>query len=105
MVHLNNVISSNKATDAPIDSNILNYYFTSVFKQAPKLLPNQTSTLPDNTYVPSSLFLLLPLTKLLIHLLMSTSHAIGSDGMLVKANAVHISQQTYTYRQPIYCFV
>ena len=54
---LNNLISSDKAVNSPVDSNILNDYFTSVFKQAPQLLPNQTSTLPNSTYVPSSLFL------------------------------------------------
>ena len=96
--HLNNLISSNKAANVPIDSNILNDYFVSVFKQAPKLLPNQILTLPNNTYIPSSLFLSPVTFNEIINTFVSisNSHAIGSDGivpMLVKANAVHISQQ------------
>ena len=62
------------------------------------MLPNQTSTLPNNTYVPTSLFLSPVTFNEIISTFasISNSHAIGSDGivpMLVKANAVHISQQ------------
>ena len=95
--YLNNLISSIKAANVPIDSNILNDYFTSVFKQATKLLPNQTRNLPNYTYVPSSLFLFPVTFNEIINKFASISnfHAIGSDRIvpvLVKANVVHISQ-------------
>ena len=95
--HLNNLISSNKAANVPIGSNTLNNYFTSVFKQELKFLPNQTSNLPNKTYVSSNLFLS-PVTFNEIFntfASISNSHAIEFVGivpMLVKAIAVHISQ-------------
>ena len=69
-----------------------------MFKQAPKFLPNQTSILPNNTNLPSSIFLFpVSFNEIIITFAsISNSHAIGSDGivpMLVKANVVHISQQ------------
>ena len=82
------------AANVPVDSNILNDYFTSVFKQAPTFLLKQTSTPPNNTYVPCSLFLS-PITfNEIINTFVSISnyHAIGSDEIVpkqVKANAVN----------------
>ena len=95
--NLNNIISSNKATNVPIGSNTLNNYFTSVFKQELKILPNQTSNLPNKTYVACSLFLS-PVTFNEIFntfACISNSHVIEFDGivpMLVKAVAAHFSQ-------------
>ena len=46
--HLNNVISLNKIVNIPIESKVLNNFFTSVFSQASKLNSNLTDTVPNS---------------------------------------------------------
>lgn len=80
--HLNSVIKPKENSSIPIDPNVLNDYFTSVFKQAP--IPKETlSTIPNELHVADSFFLTPVTYNEIINTMnsLSNSHAIGSDGI------------------------
>jgi hypothetical protein len=94
--HLKSLIKSNSKTDIPIDADTLNDYFSSVFKQAPRYQPSQHPTIPQDTFVTQSIFLLPVSDNEVISTLssISNSNATGSDGILpeiIKLNATHIA--------------
>jgi hypothetical protein len=55
-MHLNNLIGSSKSKSIPIESNKLNEFFTSVFRQAPPYDPANTAPLPKRTFNKHSMF-------------------------------------------------
>ena len=61
--HLTKMISNTNSTNIPIAADILNNFFTSVYKQAPKFQADQHHTIPDSNFAnrPNSLFFL-PIT-------------------------------------------
>ncbi len=96
-MHLNSIIKPKENSSIPINPNVLNDYFTSVFKQAP--IPKETlSTIPNESHVADSFFLT-PVTYNEIIATMnslSNSCAIGSDGInpiVIKNNISCIASQ------------
>ncbi len=56
--HLKSLINSNTSNNSvPVDPNVLNDFFTSVFKQAPNYNPDQPHTIPNSEFIPRSFFL------------------------------------------------
>jgi hypothetical protein len=94
--HLNDLIGASKSQSIPIESNKMNEFFTSVFRQAPLYDPTNTTPLPNETFNNHSMFLSHITSDDVIHAFasLSNSNAIGSDGFLpeiIKQNAVYLS--------------
>ena len=51
------MITNTNSTNIPIAADILNNFFTSVYKQAPKFQADQHHTTTDSNFVTDSLFL------------------------------------------------
>ena len=92
------MITNTNSTNIPIVADVLDNFFTSVYKQAPKFQADQHHTIPDSNFVNNSLFLL-PITPneiVDVFASISNSRAIGNDGLLseiLKSNATLICQQ------------
>ena len=96
--HLTKMITNTNSTNIPIAADILNNFFTSVYKQAPKFQADQHHTIPDSNFVNNSLFLspITPNEIVDVFASISNSRALGNDGLLteiLKSNATLICQQ------------
>ena len=82
--HLNTLINPSKNNNIPVDANVLNNFFTSVFNQAPHFQVNQPLTLTDDTFISQTMFLTPVNNNEIINVLksLSNSNAIGTDGLL-----------------------
>ena len=96
--HLNTIIKSTEKNSIPLSSNVLNDFFTSVFKQAPVVNDNIVNTISHRSYIADS-FYLNPITCneiATVMLSISNSKAVGSDGfspIIIKQNINAISKQ------------
>ena len=95
--HLSSIIKPKENCSIPINPNLLNDYFVSVFKQAP--LPKENLfTIPNESHIADSFFLS-PMTYYDIIITannLSNSKAIGCDGInpiLIKNNITCIANQ------------
>jgi hypothetical protein len=94
--HLKTLISPIKINDIPLSAEVLNNFFTSVFKQAPNNQLNQCHTIPNNDFVNCSMFLTPVSANEVLYTLhsLSNSQSLGADGLLpdiIKNNALHIN--------------
>ena len=94
--HLKTLINPSHKPDVPINSDTLNDFFTSVFKQAPQCQPNHHHTLTPETFINDSCFLFPISNNEVFNTIMSLSNSksIGSDGLhpdIIKSNALLIS--------------
>ena len=100
--HLKTLINPSYKPDVPINSDTLNDFFTSVFKQAPQRQPNNHTLTPE-TFINDSCFLFPVSNNEAFNTIMSLSNSqsIGSDGLhpdIIKSYALLISSQlTYIF--------
>ena len=100
---LKTLINPSHKPDVPINSDTLNDFFTSVFKQAPQRQPNHHHTLTPETFINDSCFLFTVSNNEVFNTIMSLSNSqsIGSDGLhpdIIESNALLISSQlTYIF--------
>ena len=101
--YLKTLINPSHKPDVPINSDTLNDFFTSVFKQAPQRQPNYHHTLNPETFINNSCFLF-PVSNNEVHntiTSLSNSQSIESDGLqpnIIKSNALLTSSQlTYIF--------
>ena len=92
------MITNTNSTNIPIAADVLNDFFASVYKQAPKVQACQHHTIPDSNFVNNSLFLspITPNEIVDVFASISNSRALGNDSLLseiLKSNATLICQQ------------
>ena len=101
--HLTKVITNTNSTNIPIAADILDNFFTSVYKQAPKFQVDQHHTIPDSNFVKNSLFLSPIISNEMIDVFASifNSRTLGNDGLL---SEIFISNATLICQQLIHIF-
>ena len=79
--YLTKMITNTNSTNIPIAADILNNFFTSVYKQAPKFQADQHHTMPGSNFVNNSLFLspITPKEEVDVFASISNSRALGND--------------------------
>lgn len=94
--HLKSLLAPRNTTSIPINVHDFNTFFTSVFKQAPKLNPNHIFRMPDQAFVANNLFLSPTTNTEIISTIasLSNSPAVGSDGVtasVIKSSSILIA--------------
>ena len=93
------MITYTNSINIPIATDILNNFFTSAYKQAPKFQADQHHTIPDSNFVNNNLFLspITPNEIVDVFASIFNSRVLGNDGLLseiLKSNATLICQQS-----------